>query len=246
MWVGKNRNFTHLTYNLMLTRQLLNPIRRLTLVPNLGLKQCKGWNYGIRSHEKWYSTDLKTNKINEFVIDINDSKSPLVVSDECILQLNTINEKRKLNNKPFAGLRVTVESGGCHGYQNVISLIKYPYLNDPVNNTEIVNNHQSIESQDKKDKKDPQSNLDYDESQDYLLILGGKQINQSDLIHNNNKNGKNGIPPPAVIIDKISMSLIHGSKIDFIKELIGSTFQVIDNPNADSSCGCKVSFGIKF
>ena len=46
-----------------------------------------------------------------------------------------------------------------------------------------------------------------------------------------------------VIIDKTSMELIQNSKIDYVHELIGSSFK-ITNPQATSSCGCGTSFSI--
>ena len=44
-----------------------------------------------------------------------------------------------------------------------------------------------------------------------------------------------------VIIDKTSLQFLEGAKIDYSKELIGSSFK-ISNPNATSSCGCGTSF----
>ena len=46
-----------------------------------------------------------------------------------------------------------------------------------------------------------------------------------------------------VIIDKTSLELIQNSKIDYVNELIGSSFK-ITNPQATSSCGCGTSFSI--
>ena len=46
-----------------------------------------------------------------------------------------------------------------------------------------------------------------------------------------------------VLIDNASLELIKGSKIDYINELIGSSFK-ITNPQASSSCGCGTSFSI--
>ncbi len=45
------------------------------------------------------------------------------------------------------------------------------------------------------------------------------------------------------VIDKDSLKIIDGSKIDFKKELIGNSF-VINNPKASSSCGCGLSFSV--
>ena len=46
-----------------------------------------------------------------------------------------------------------------------------------------------------------------------------------------------------VLIDKTSIELLKGSKIDYVTELIGSSFK-ISNPQASSSCGCGTSFSI--
>ncbi len=46
-----------------------------------------------------------------------------------------------------------------------------------------------------------------------------------------------------VLIDDTSLNLIKGSKIDYVSELIGSSFK-ISNPQASSSCGCGTSFSI--
>lgn len=46
-----------------------------------------------------------------------------------------------------------------------------------------------------------------------------------------------------VVIDSISLDLLSGAEIDFVEDLVGSSFQ-IRNPNAASSCGCGSSFSI--
>ena len=46
-----------------------------------------------------------------------------------------------------------------------------------------------------------------------------------------------------VVIDSTSLDLLQGSEIDFVEELVGSSFQV-RNPNATSSCGCGNSFSL--
>ena len=45
------------------------------------------------------------------------------------------------------------------------------------------------------------------------------------------------------LIDKNSLKFIIGSIVDFKKELIGNSF-VINNPKANSSCGCGLSFSV--
>ena len=44
-----------------------------------------------------------------------------------------------------------------------------------------------------------------------------------------------------VLIDPISLNYLAGSEIDFVDDLIGSSFKV-HNPNVTASCGCGTSF----
>ena len=44
-----------------------------------------------------------------------------------------------------------------------------------------------------------------------------------------------------VVVDPTSLELIRGGEVDFVEELVGSSFQV-RNPNATSTCGCGTSF----
>ena len=45
------------------------------------------------------------------------------------------------------------------------------------------------------------------------------------------------------VIDNNSLELINGSVIDYKKEMIGNSF-VVNNPKAQSSCGCGLSFSV--
>ena len=49
--------------------------------------------------------------------------------------------------------------------------------------------------------------------------------------------------PVRVVVDDMSLELLAGSELDYVRELIGSYFQV-SNPNATASCGCGTSFAI--
>lgn len=44
-----------------------------------------------------------------------------------------------------------------------------------------------------------------------------------------------------ILIDSMSMSYLSGAKVDYKEDLIGSQF-VINNPNAETTCGCGSSF----
>lgn len=47
----------------------------------------------------------------------------------------------------------------------------------------------------------------------------------------------------ALVVDPMSLELLSGSTVDFVEDLVGSSFQ-IDNPNAASTCGCGSSFAV--
>ena len=80
-----------------------------------------------------------------------------------------------------------------------------------------------------------------------ITVLGGgcagfqykfdfdNQINDDDILLETKK--------ISVIIDTTSLELVKGSKIDYVKELIGSSFKIF-NPQASSSCGCGTSFSM--
>jgi iron-sulfur cluster insertion protein len=44
-------------------------------------------------------------------------------------------------------------------------------------------------------------------------------------------------------VDETSLDLLSGAIIDFVEDLIGSSF-VVRNPNASSTCGCGSSFSV--
>jgi len=46
-----------------------------------------------------------------------------------------------------------------------------------------------------------------------------------------------------VLIDPVSLDYMAGSEIDFVDDLIGSSFKV-NNPKATASCGCGTSFAL--
>ena len=46
-----------------------------------------------------------------------------------------------------------------------------------------------------------------------------------------------------VLIDPMSLDFLKGAEIDFTDDLIGAAFKV-NNPNAQSSCGCGTSFSV--
>lgn len=48
-----------------------------------------------------------------------------------------------------------------------------------------------------------------------------------------------------IVVDQSSLDYMQGSTIDFVQELIKSSFEVKDNPQSESACGCGSSFALK-
>lgn len=46
-----------------------------------------------------------------------------------------------------------------------------------------------------------------------------------------------------VVVDPTSLPFLAGAELDFVDEIMGQAFQ-IQNPNAQSSCGCGTSFSL--
>ena len=45
-----------------------------------------------------------------------------------------------------------------------------------------------------------------------------------------------------IVSDEMTLEMINGSTIEYKDEMIRSSFEVTDNPLADSGCSCGVSF----
>ena len=48
-----------------------------------------------------------------------------------------------------------------------------------------------------------------------------------------------------VVVDQTSLDLLNGSTIDYVQEMIRSSFAVVGNPQSESACGCGSSFAMK-
>lgn len=48
-----------------------------------------------------------------------------------------------------------------------------------------------------------------------------------------------------VVVDTVSLDLVKGSTLDWDESMMKSAFVISNNPNAESSCGCKSSFAPK-
>jgi iron-sulfur cluster assembly 2 len=128
------------------------------------------------------------------------------------------------DNNPHLALRIQVESGGCHGFQYLMSLVTLPDTIPPEPATAAeASQHPGDGAGSGEVRED-----------DTIFTYTPEEGQQPDL--------KGGAK---IILDQPSLDLLKGSKVDFTMELIGSQFKIVDNPLATSSCGCGTSFDIK-
>ena len=64
------------------------------------------------------------------------------------------------------------------------------------------------------------------------MIEPDRNVEDDDIIFEN-----------SIIVDEMSLIYLQGAKVDFEQSMLGANF-VIDNPNAQSSCGCQTSFSV--
>ena len=41
-----------------------------------------------------------------------------------------------------------------------------------------------------------------------------------------------------VVVDDVSLEYVRGATVDYVEEMIKSSFAIVENPNAQSGCGC--------
>ncbi|KAI1384868.1 uncharacterized protein F4822DRAFT_375374 [Hypoxylon trugodes] len=170
---------------------------------------------------------------------------------------NRLSQIMAKDENPNLALRISVESGGCHGFQYLMSLTTLPPSlpsAPPTSSSPVDNPHHpppeistspphpagsSAESSKTAAKVAPSTTTSVSEDDTIFAFIADPSSSPDQ-------------PPtpaqpslPKIILDGPSLELLKGSKVDFAMELIGSQFKIVDNPLATSSCGCGTSFDIK-
>ena len=120
------------------------------------------------------------------------------------------------DKNPYLALRIQVESGGCHGFQYIMSLTTLP----------------------------PTPGSPPALNEDDTIFAFAADTDATDA-EGSPSSSSPSLTSPKIVLDLPSLELLKGSKVDYTMELIGSQFKIVDNPLATSSCGCGTSFDIK-
>ncbi|KAI0104157.1 hypothetical protein GGR51DRAFT_522655 [Nemania sp. FL0031] len=143
---------------------------------------------------------------------------------------NRLSQIMSKDKNEYLALRIQVESGGCHGFQYLMSLTTLPSAPTAT---------PALEAEDVAADVTPSTTT--------ANTPSPPALGEDDTIFAFAPDNAESAPPtsPKIILDLPSLELLKGSKVDYTMELIGSQFKIVDNPLATSSCGCGTSFDIK-
>ncbi|KAL2067969.1 hypothetical protein VTL71DRAFT_16067 [Oculimacula yallundae] len=150
---------------------------------------------------------------------------------------NRLKEIMSKDSNPNLALRISVESGGCHGFQYLMSLTTLPPLPSNTNTNAIQEeNAPALNTSSSDPNAMPTTSAPASK---------GKEDGKGKLDEDDTVFGVDDGSGAKVVMDGPSLEVLKGSKVDYTMELIGSQFKIVDNPLATSSCGCGTSFDIK-
>ncbi|KAI0127682.1 hypothetical protein BJ170DRAFT_595543 [Xylariales sp. AK1849] len=192
----------------------------------------------------------KTQVIHNPQVDEDGNEMILEITPRAANRLSKIMEK---DGNPHLALRIQVESGGCHGFQYLMSLPTLPASLSASRSTTPTSAN-PLSPPDTSIPQPPSTDIASEVTPSTTTTASPSEpLREDDTVF---AFVKDGVAPgedggrslamgPKIVLDAPSLELLKGSKVDYTMELIGSQFKVVDNPLATSSCGCGTSFDIK-
>lgn len=146
------------------------------------------------------------------------------------------------DKNPYLALRIQVESGGCHGFQYLMSLTTLPPSLQSGTTATPPSSQATAEAGETSTTTDTAASEPGVGEEDTVFAF----VKEGDDLSANQQGDVGSLAAgPKIVLDAPSLELLKGSKVDYTMELIGSQFKIVDNPLASSSCGCGTSFDIK-
>ncbi|CAJ2506381.1 Uu.00g005110.m01.CDS01 [Anthostomella pinea] len=240
------------TYHLAATR---NPTTRTAAIPAQSSLRQDVARRSFSSTSAWRRTQAIYNPQQ----DEDGNEMLMEITPRAANRLSQIMTK---DSNPHLALRVQVESGGCHGFQYLMSLTTLPPSTIPASasrsTTPPVPTNPAHPPNTSAPNPPSESTVAsaVTPSTTASTKPSATEIGEDDTIFAFVADGKasdggergaeaEAAAGPKIVLDGPSLELLKGSKVDFTMELIGSQFKVVDNPLATSSCGCGTSFDIK-
>ncbi|KAI1457773.1 hypothetical protein F4805DRAFT_164649 [Annulohypoxylon moriforme] len=211
---------------------------------------------GIASRQPFSASALwrKTQVVYNPQKDEDGNDMVLEITPRAAHRLSKIMDSDK---NPNLALRISVESGGCHGFQYLMSLTTLPSSLSPAGTSTPTSPGSSHLPPETSNAPPQPATADHSAAEvapstTTSASPSTPSIGEDDTIFEFVKDSDSASEPPSspatpkIILDSPSLELLKGSKVDYTMELIGSQFKIVDNPAATSSCGCGTSFDIKF
>ncbi|KAI0486932.1 hypothetical protein F4859DRAFT_320967 [Xylaria cf. heliscus] len=180
----------------------------------------------------------KTLAIHNPQTDEDGNAMTLEITPRAANRLSQIMSKDK---NPYLALRIQVESGGCHGFQYLMSLTTLP----STGTTPLEPGQVADEVAPSTTTSSAPSPPALDEDDTIFAFSPDEDAGEGASASSSASASPPPLTNPKIVLDLPSLELLKGSKVDYTMELIGSQFKIVDNPLATSSCGCGTSFDIK-
>lgn len=158
---------------------------------------------------------------------VDQDNHVITITPSAVRQIDYLAKRKNPSHPSDMFLRVYVDAGGCSGFQ-------YKFEMDQ-------------DSQHDTDKQDDGVMLGIDPEEDVVItcrLSSQCDKNGGQTLHIVSPHEDNQICV-RVVIDRASLDLLHGCKVDFVTEMIRSSFAIVDNPQSESACGCGSSFAVK-
>jgi iron-sulfur cluster assembly 2 len=148
----------------------------------------------------------------------------LQITEACWNKIEQLAAAKQKNDNMY--LRIVIDAGGCSGFSYQFEFDSDANL-DEKDDVVFTRPHTTTTTTNHDDDDDD----DDDESskQQHVVVTTAPPI----------------APPARVVVDAGSLAFIRGATIDYVQEMIKSSFQVRDNPQSESACGCGSSFAVK-
>eukprot|EP00554_Chaetoceros_debilis_P006074 CAMPEP_0194074744 /NCGR_PEP_ID=MMETSP0149-20130528/1831_1 /TAXON_ID=122233 /ORGANISM="Chaetoceros debilis, Strain MM31A-1" /LENGTH=209 /DNA_ID=CAMNT_0038755009 /DNA_START=464 /DNA_END=1093 /DNA_ORIENTATION=- len=166
------------------------------------------------------AADENSNSNEQVEPQVQQNIDSLLITASAVRQIHQLALLKRPHDPSQAYLRVYVDAGGCSGFQYKFEI---GYL-------DIVS--------DGSDGSSEEMDMDMIDPEEDIVINASLSLNENEKDDEDTTKVK-------VVIDETSLEYLKGSKVDFVRELIKSSFAIVENPQSESACGCGSSFAVK-
>ncbi|KAI0165922.1 hypothetical protein GGR57DRAFT_142329 [Xylariaceae sp. FL1272] len=199
--------------------------------PRTSVHTCNASSAAVAGKQTFSTSPLlaRTQAVHNPQKDEDGNEMAMEITPRAATRLSQIMAK---DSNPYLALRIQVESGGCHGFQYLMSLTTLP--------TTIPSSLSPVPEEIAPSTTTAATPSPPTLTEDDVIFVFSPDSEAA-----SSDGAADMLTQPKIILDTPSLELLKGSKVDFTMELIGSQFKIVDNPLATSNCGCGTSFDIK-